>query len=569
MKVSVSVVLLTTLAFPSIAAAQVHIDGFALQLFDPSYAGDRFLAVPTAGLHGNGLFEAKLTLDYAHNPLRVVDDSTGDVLRGGVIVRHQLYMHADFAYTLADRVKLAVGLPFAAVQIGDTSPFANDVKSARLADMRVGARVDLLRSADAPIAVAAQADLWLPTGSKANFASDGTFRVSPRVIASGLLQERFVYSASLGANIRPNHSVGIRDIGSAMTYSGGVAMLLLDQRLDIGPELYGNTDFSQRRSPIEAILGAHFCATSSLVVGAGAGTGFTKAPGSPTFRGLATIGYEPGRCPRPPKDSDNDGVVDASDACPTVAGVTSDDPAKNGCPPAAAPLDQDNDGIADASDACPTIASVTSDKPEKNGCPLPPPDKDNDGVADADDACPGVAGIASKDTAKNGCPPPPADRDDDGIVDAADACPDKPGVKSDDPQKNGCPAIAVLTSTEITISEQILFKSASEDIDPASEQILRAVAAILTEHPELTKITVEGHTDSRGLHANNTILSTRRAQAVRNWLVKVGIAATRLDSKGFGSDVPIDSNDSEEGRQKNRRVVFRIAPPGSDKSAPK
>jgi outer membrane protein OmpA-like peptidoglycan-associated protein len=72
-------------------------------------------------------------------------------------------------------------------------------------------------------------------------------------------------------------------------------------------------------------------------------------------------------------------------------------------------------------------------------------------------------------------------------------------------------------------------------------------------------VKVEGHTDNTGGINHNRELSKQRAQAVRDWLVKRGIEASRLSAEGFGPDRPIDSNTTEEGRRNNRRVEFHIA----------
>jgi OOP family OmpA-OmpF porin len=80
----------------------------------------------------------------------------------------------------------------------------------------------------------------------------------------------------------------------------------------------------------------------------------------------------------------------------------------------------------------------------------------------------------------------------------------------------------------------------------------------LKEHPEIKRLSVEGHTDDRGLAAQNVGLSQRRAAAVVAWLVANGIDATRLTSNGFGATRPLESNAAEAGRQTNRRVEFKI-----------
>ncbi|HAE34451.1 MAG TPA: hypothetical protein DCG22_01565 [Bacteroidetes bacterium] len=164
--------------------------------------------------------------------------------------------------------------------------------------------------------------------------------------------------------------------------------------------------------------------------------------------------------------------------------------------------------------------------------------------------------MASDDPAKNGCPPP-KDTDGDGILDPEDACPDQAGVPSTDPKKHGCPK-AKIEKGQIKILEQVKFKTASDVILPESDEILQAVKKILDENPDIELISVEGHTDSRGGAGYNRALSKRRAASVVKWLTKNGIDKSRLTSKGFGPDKPIDTNDTPEGRQNNRRVEFHI-----------
>ncbi|HKO93032.1 MAG TPA: OmpA family protein, partial [Polyangiaceae bacterium] len=81
---------------------------------------------------------------------------------------------------------------------------------------------------------------------------------------------------------------------------------------------------------------------------------------------------------------------------------------------------------------------------------------------------------------------------------------------------------------------------------------------LLTDHPELELINIEGHTDSSGSARGNLKLSRERAAAVVAWLVRHGVAAQRLKSEGFGASVPIDTNDTAEGRSHNRRLELRI-----------
>jgi outer membrane protein OmpA-like peptidoglycan-associated protein len=274
-----------------------------------------------------------------------------------------------------------------------------------------------------------------------------------------------------------------------------------------------------------------------------------RADACPTVAGIKSEDPKKNGCPL---DTDSDGIIDTQDACPKVAGVKNEDPKKNGCPP-----DKDGDKIADADDACPDEKGVASDDPKKNGCPVIN-DTDGDGITDADDACPKVAGVKNEDPKKNGCP---ADRDDDSVPDAEDACPDVRGGPDKDPKMNGCPHVTV-TETEIVIKHQVQFKVAQltmdQTVDPVSDDLLTEVRNAILDHPEIDLIEVQGHADETGPEAFNQSLSEGRARAVRLWLIRKGIPPKKLVSKGYGSKAPIAPNDSDKGRQENRRVQFVI-----------
>ncbi len=261
------------------------------------------------------------------------------------------------------------------------------------------------------------------------------------------------------------------------------------------------------------------------------------------MRGLARQDPKLHGCP----DSDGDGIFDAQDACPQVKGVPSADPKINGCPP-----DTDGDGIIDSEDACPTVKGVANADPKLHGCP---PDRDGDGVLDAEDACPDIKGIKTSDPATNGCP---GDTDGDTIRDDKDACPNEKGKANQDPTKNGCPESVRVTETEVIILQQVQFDTSKATIKKVSDPLLDEVAGVFKEHPELTKIEVQGHTDSKGVPAMNKTLSQQRAESVKKALVKRGIGEARLVPKGYGQDKPIGDNGTDEGRQKNRRVQFVI-----------
>jgi outer membrane protein OmpA-like peptidoglycan-associated protein len=250
------------------------------------------------------------------------------------------------------------------------------------------------------------------------------------------------------------------------------------------------------------------------------------------------------------------------DACPDTPGERNDDPKLNGCPK---PKDRDNDGILDEVDACPDVPGVSNDDPKLNGCPRVQ-DRDRDTILDNDDACPDEPGVPSEDPKKNGCPKP-KDTDGDGITDDLDACVNEPGPPNDDPKKNGCP-MAIVAAGEVKILERIEFDTNKATLRHESDGVLQAVADILAHHKEIKRIQVQGHTDNRGTKDYKKALSEKRAASVKKWLVAAGIDVKRLESKGFGQVQPVDSNESEQGRQINRRVQFIVLDKDEGASAP-
>lgn len=112
----------------------------------------------------------------------------------------------------------------------------------------------------------------------------------------------------------------------------------------------------------------------------------------------------------------------------------------------------------------------------------------------------------------------------------------------------------------ITLSGSVLFASAKWDLLPAAQVKLNDVADALTKEDPLSKIVVEGHTDSQGQLAYNQELSQHRAQAVRDYLVTRGIASDRIVAQGFGPTRTVADNKSPEGRANNRRVEIVVQP---------
>jgi OOP family OmpA-OmpF porin len=375
-----------------------------------------------------------------------------------------------------------------------------------------------------------------------------------------------VYAARLGFAYRAqNDPFGSVPQGSEVIFGGAAGMRFANGKMLAGPEIFGSTVvtgadafFSKAATPFEVLFGMHYTDPSGVRLGGGFGPGLTRGLGAPQLRFVVAVEWapaleEPAALPAV-LDRDNDGVLDANDACPDNPGPPSTDPKKNGCQPSA---DRDKDGVPDTDDVCPDQPGLHSDDPMKDGCP-PAADRDNDGVLDKDDACPDAHGVQTANPKTNGCPLQ-TDSDNDGVLDTEDACPTQVGPRSKDPKKNGCPGG---DAGQIKITGQVMFDANSAEIPKESEAVLNGVAKILIERKEIQWVRVEGHTDNRGEAKQAKVLSVKRAEAVVDWLGKHGVDLERLMSQGFGGERPIDSNDTEQGRKNNRRVEFHVGDEG-------
>jgi OOP family OmpA-OmpF porin len=141
------------------------------------------------------------------------------------------------------------------------------------------------------------------------------------------------------------------------------------------------------------------------------------------------------------------------------------------------------------------------------------------------------------------------DSDGDGVIDQGDKCPDTPPQTRVD--GDGCPLGKVIEL------KGLHFEFNKTRIMPDGETILNWAASLLKKYPDM-KVEVAGHTDSIGSVRYNQKLSEGRAQAVKDFLVKVGIPEAQMSVKGYGKAEPIVSNDTDEGRERNRRVELRI-----------
>lgn len=115
-----------------------------------------------------------------------------------------------------------------------------------------------------------------------------------------------------------------------------------------------------------------------------------------------------------------------------------------------------------------------------------------------------------------------------------------------------------LTATRVEVDETIYFDTDKATIKPESHDLLEEIGTLLIANPQVTKIEIQGHTDDQGSEEHNLELSQSRADAVKEFMVDLGVEADRLESVGYGESYPISTNATEAGRARNRRVEFLI-----------
>jgi OmpA-OmpF porin, OOP family len=221
-----------------------------------------------------------------------------------------------------------------------------------------------------------------------------------------------------------------------------------------------------------------------------------------------------------PKDRDNDGIPDYLDDCPDDPGL----PQYNGCP------DRDGDGIIDKLDDCPDLPGI----PKYNGCP----DTDGDGVIDPKDLCPDTPPGVKVD--QYGCP---IDSDGDGLTDDVDHCPDEWGPM----EYLGCPEPPEPAWPDYNreTPPEVYFETDKYELDPLAEEEVQKIVKYLFENP-MMNIRLYGFADPRGTKEYNDVLSARRVEAVKKFLIRKGIPESRIMVRALGEIQEVKTGEGEE-----------------------
>ncbi len=472
----------------------------ALDGFRPALDTNGYVTVDGAALTPPAEVAFGLYTTWAHGLLQL--DGQGASYRVRDVFSPTLVASAGLP-----RLPLALGL---SLPFGVVSTTRDDLRRGEqgLGDLGLHAKLGLGRRA------ALAASLWLPTATDDAWLGAGATSGQLRAVLE-TRRGRMRGALNAGVRVRAGGAAEYMDapagmpgtgarlsLGTALPVGGALAYALTPGKLDVLAEAYAliPVDGGDGYAPVEALAGleVHLAAASHLTLGGGLGLG--PEHGNPDARVFLAIVFEPARAAR------THTVLPDPPAEPEVA--------------EAVDTDRDGDRVDDSVDACPDVREDLDKLEDDDGCPED--DVDGDQISDDSDLC------ATRPENYN-------------EVDDDDGCPDRDMVS--------------LSDGALEVLRPIHFEFDSAVIAEESFPVVRAVAKALRDHPQIHRLDIEGHTDSRGSAAYNLKLSRARAASVRDFLIGEGIAATRLTSEGYGESRPLGRDHDQ-----NRRVEFLIAP---------
>ncbi|WP_342376940.1 outer membrane exchange protein TraB [Myxococcus stipitatus] len=488
---------------------------FDVQMFRPSGAPQDLVLVTQSRPLSHLSVAAGPYFSYSLNPLTLVPE--GGDLEKISLVGNRLQLDVMAMVGLFDWAEIGVDMPLILAQGGQNLEVIGtegSVESFVLGDLRLTGKVaipGLRRPAEGKgWGAALTLNVSFPTGAQDAFAGEGELTWAPGLVVDYRFGNGLLLALNGGFWKRPDRVFDGVAIGDMMPFGVGAEVPILRGSgitalgLVNGAVGLKKAPGTERQVPAELLIGLRWYSSTGVTFTFGGGAGCGCSLASPTLSFFTSIIWIPAKT-------------------------------------------REWEAL-----------ERFKEPPEPPPPPPPPVDPDGDSVIGTGDKCPDVAGPVEN----AGCPD--TDRDGDGIVDRLDRCPE---FAAGSRGREGCP-LARHSRNKIVILEQVNFATDQDVILSESFPILEEVARVMNENPQMDRVLVEGHTDSRASDAYNLDLSRRRAASVRRFLVETGVAADRVCSQGFGRSQPLSDNETEEGMALNRRVEFTIQPPSDGPRPP-
>ncbi len=559
-----------------------------VQTFRPAIDGHEFVRLTDAELPAPGI-TWRATLSHTLNPLQYTP-AGGEPVN---LVSDVTQLDLGFAFS-RDRFRVGAGFP---VVLGAGG--VGTEGGVGLGDMVIDGKYRLLDGASSAVGLAASGRTVLPSSTiDGGLKTEGiglgaTLSVDKRLAALHL-------AAAAGVDYLPAVELENVTWGSQAHLELGAAYSV-SRSVGLVTELYTSgvlDDFANPAArPSELLLGAwaRTGKNGSIAVRPAVSLGIGDAVSTPERRLLLSVGYDPVA----PPDRDGDGIADKVDTCPEVPEDVDGFEDTDGCPEKArlTIVVVDTDGqpvdeywtIAGTDRTGPSGAEVELERGPAEiavGATVAKLDVPGGGAASTTVTVPAPRGklsVVVLDAKKqpvsgatfNAKGPTPLANVAPGTVDVrpgpyqlvGHAPGYRPGRALVEVARDGSaaitlelvPAKAELKAEKIEIKDSVYFETGKAVIKAESFGLLDEVADILKDHPEIAKLRIEGHTDSRGNDKDNLKLSQARADSVRTYLASKGVDAARLESIGYGESKPLVKEKSEKDRAQNRRVDFFVA----------
>lgn len=583
-------ILLTSAAF----AQNIDVpEGLNTQTFRPSVDAQQTIWTDESLLADDKSTTGRVLMSYTSDPLAFVNG-----LNERTELVSDIYQLDLLGAHTRGPIRIGLDVPLYLRSNGETAGGETG-----LGDISANVRYTALNRRTAPIGAALAVNAIAPTSTvDAPIAFDGLAYEISAIVDKEI--GNLLVAVNVGHRGQPEVALDDIVIDDQFATRAGIAYAFSD-KTGIATDFATYLTYSGQAdgSPMEILGSAYQRVSDDFVLRLGAGGGLNNAVGSPGRRVLAALVYQPAAA-----DSDRDGILDLADDCPTdpedMDGIADAD----GCPETtqvnlsfvnadgeavdgvgwrlgeASGVGAGNAGLYGG--AYTLEASLEGYEPVSRTQDIPDAESVDVVVTMDAEGLPGTLLVSAVDNEGNavegaqwqlrgtelrgqevGTPIDVPSGEYNLIVTADGYTPVRQDVVVE--YRSVAEVVLTLEETDIVVTQEqieiqdtVYFETNRSVIRAESHGLLDDISSILVANPELKKVRIEGHTDSRGAAEHNQELSQARAEAVRTYLIERGVEAERLDAVGYGESQPVAQGNNEAAWSQNRRVAFMVVERG-------